>query len=80
MMRVNDDKDCEQVFIVTESKCIWQPGEHEIWKSESTSELVECAANKYAETRLGASSSNSSEWNNDDKWSSQMRRTSVRPI
>ena len=29
---------------------------------------------------LGASSSNSSEWNNDDKWSSQVRRTGVHPI
>ena len=24
--------------------CIWKPGEHQIWKSESTSEFVECAA------------------------------------
>ena len=29
---------------------------------------------------LGASSSNSSEWNNDDKRSSQVRRTGVHPI
>ena len=55
--------------------CIWKPGEHQIWKSESTSELVQCAANRYGETVLGASSSNSSEWNNDDKWSSQVRKS-----
>ena len=29
---------------------------------------------------VGASSSNSSEWINDDKWSSQVRRTGVHPI
>ena len=29
---------------------------------------------------MDASSSNSSEWNNDDKWSSQVRRTGVHPI
>ena len=51
MMRGDADKDSEQVFIVTGSKCIWQPGEHQIWKSESTSELVKCAANNYGETR-----------------------------
>ena len=31
--------------------CMWKPGEHQIWKSESTSELVKCAANTYGETR-----------------------------
>ena len=33
--------------------CIWKPGEHQIWKSERTSEPVRCAANKYGETRIG---------------------------
>ena len=50
-MRGDADKDCEEVVIVTWSKCIWQPGEHQIWKSETTSVLVKCAANKYGETR-----------------------------
>ena len=30
--------------------CIGKRGENQIWKSESTSELVECAANKYGGT------------------------------
>ena len=34
-------------------ECIWKPGETQIWKSERTSELVQCAANKYGETRHG---------------------------
>ena len=29
-----------------------KPGENQIWKSERTSELVKCAANKYGETRI----------------------------
>ena len=33
--------------------CIGKPGENQIWKSERTSELVKCAANKYGETRSG---------------------------
>ena len=33
--------------------CIWKAGEHPIWKSESTCQLVKCAANKYGETRIG---------------------------
>ena len=55
--------------------CIWKPGENQIWKSESTSRLVKCAANRYGEPVMLASSSNSSEWNNDDKWSSQVRKS-----
>ena len=31
--------------------CIWKPGENQIWKSASTSELVNCAANRYGEIR-----------------------------
>ena len=54
--------------------CFWEI------QTGSTSEFVKCAANKYGETVLGVSSSNSSEWNNDDKWSSQVRRTGVHPI
>ena len=51
-------------------------GEHQSWKWESTSGLVACAANitgTWKPVTL-ASSSNSSEWNNDDKWSSQVRK------
>ena len=33
--------------------CIGKRGENQIWKSERTSELVKCAANKYGETRIG---------------------------
>ena len=33
--------------------CIGKPGENRVWKSERTSELVDCAANKYGETRIG---------------------------
>ena len=33
--------------------CIGKPGEYQIWKSERTSVLVKCAANKYGETRIG---------------------------
>ena len=32
--------------------CIWKPGEHQIWKSESTSELVKCAVNRYGDPLL----------------------------
>ena len=67
MVRVDADKDCEQVFIVTLSKCIWQPGINQIWKSESTSELVDWATAKLLRV-------------DDDKWSSQVRRTGVHPI
>ena len=34
-------------------ECIWKPSENQIWKSDRTSELVKCAANKYGETRIG---------------------------
>ena len=50
--------------------CIGKPGENQIWKS-STSELVERAATKKRRPVMGASSSDYSEWNIDDKWSSQ---------
>ena len=30
--------------------CIWKPGRHQIWKSECTSELVNCASTKNGET------------------------------
>ena len=43
-----------------------------ILKSERTSELVKCAANKCGRPVLGASSSKYSEWNIDNKWSSQV--------
>ena len=33
--------------------CIGKPGENQIWKSERTSGLVKCAANKNGETRIG---------------------------
>ena len=42
---VND----EEVISLSHAK----PGEHQIWKSERTSELVKCAANKHGETRIG---------------------------
>ena len=46
-------------------------------KSERTFELVKCAANKHGAGRpvMFTSSSSSSEWNNDDKWSSQVRKS-----
>ena len=55
--------------------CIWKPREHKIWKSGSTSEFVECAATGTGKPVMLAGSSNSSEWNNDDKWSSQVRKS-----
>ena len=55
--------------------CIWKPGEHQIWKWGSTSEFVECAATGTGRPVVLAGSSNSSEWNNDDKWSSQVRKS-----
>ena len=52
---------------------IRKPGENQIWKSERTSELVECAATKNRVTCvMGAGSSNYTEWNVDEKWSSQV--------
>ena len=56
--------------------CIWKPGELQIWKPESTSDLVECAANRYGKPVMLASSSNFF-WKcqNDNKWSSQVRKS-----
>ena len=35
--------------------CIWKPEGHQIWKSECTSELGKCGANRYGETRIAGS-------------------------
>ena len=55
--------------------CVWKPGEHQIWNSGSTSEFVECAAIGTGRPVVLAGSSSSSEWNNDDNWSSQVRKS-----
>ena len=62
------------------------------WKTKSESQNVTLSSLNVQQTSserpvLGASSSNSSEWNNDDKWSSQVRKSgeitgtsTVRPV
>ena len=49
-------------------------------KTKSESQNVPLSSSNVQETStmrpvLGASSSNSSEWNNDDKWSSEVRKS-----
>ena len=63
----------------TKSECpdIWIRLPRHKWLNSTvrTSQHVKCAADKYGKPVTPASSSNLSEWNNDDKWSSQVLKS-----